>query len=133
LGKGKVNRQWISALQPVIKGLNSTPTRMIGMSPDDAVKKGTVVQDNSGDDSYSQSLPVIKVGDHVRYLLQGGEHETGSKYSARRATDPIWSLDVYEVVEIKDLIKPAYYYLDGLDGHKLREQLQLVSYIIDKD
>ena len=67
------------------------------------------------------------MGDHVRYLLKAGEHE-GDK-NKRRATDPYWSLDLYEVKEIRDLIKPGFYYLNGLEGHKLREELQLVEWL----
>ena len=47
----------------------------------------------------------------VRYLYQPGELEGGR----RRATDPIWSLNVYEIEKI--MIKPnalvLYYLFDG--------------------
>ena len=103
---------------------------MIDMSPNEAVKKKLDIPQTNDIKEHELQLPEINVSDQVRYLLQGGEHETGSKYTKRRATDPIWSLDLHEVTEIKDLIKPAYYYLEGIEGHKLREELQLVTYII---
>ena len=50
---------------------------------------------------------------NVRYLYQPGELEGGTK----RATDPIWSLKVYQVVENKTKPnEPVVYYLS--DGPK---------------
>ena len=60
----------------------------------------------------------------VRYLYQPGELEGGR----RRATDPIWSLNVYEIE--KNMIKPdapvIYYLSDGLKRWFVREELLVV-------
>ena len=61
---------------------------------------------------------------NVRYLYQWGELEGGTK----RATDPIWSLKVYQVVENKTKPnEPVVYYLsDGPKRGFVREELLLV-------
>jgi len=60
----------------------------------------------------------------VRYLYQPGELEGGR----RRATDPIWSLKVYEIEKI--MIKPnapvLYYLFDGPKRGFVREELLVV-------
>ena len=126
LNTGRVNRQWVDILQKVINNINDEKTRLIGMSPNEAVEQKSIKQ-NPSTKYIEPKGPKISVGDHVRYLLKAGEHE-GDK-NKRRATDPYWSLDLYEVKEIRDLIKPGFYYLNGLEGHKLREELQLVEWL----
>ena len=61
---------------------------------------------------------------NVRYLYQPGELEGGTK----RATDPIWSLKVYQVVENKTKPnEPVVYYLsDGPKRGFVREELLVV-------
>ena len=60
----------------------------------------------------------------VRYLYQPGELEGGGK----RASDPIWSLKVYNVV--KPLVKPdepiLYYWIDGPKRGFVREELLVI-------
>ena len=60
----------------------------------------------------------------VRYLYQPGELEGGH----RRATDPIWSLKVYEIEKI--MIKPnapvLYYLFEGPKRGFVREELLVV-------
>ena len=60
----------------------------------------------------------------MRYLYHPGELEGGTK----RATDPIWSLKVYQVV--KNMTKPnepvAYYLSDGPERGFVREELLVV-------
>ena len=60
----------------------------------------------------------------VRYLYQPGELEGGTK----RATDPIWSLDVYNIERV--FIKPKqpilYYLADGPKRGFVREELLVV-------
>ena len=62
--------------------------------------------------------------DNVRYLYQPGELEGGTK----RATDSIWSLKVYQVVENRTkLNEPVVYYLsDGPKRGFVREELLVV-------
>ena len=61
---------------------------------------------------------------NVRYLYQPGELEGGTK----RATDPIWSLKVYQVVENRTKPnEPVVYYLsDGSKRGFVREELLVV-------
>ena len=60
----------------------------------------------------------------VRYLYQPGELEVG----CRRATDPIWSLKIYEFEKI--MMKPnapvIYYLFDGPKRWFVREELLVV-------
>ena len=133
---GKTNREWVNDLPQVLKAINDTKTRLITdangnkISPNEAIKiKGPIRQLRSlpSFSSYSYFDDVIKIDDTVRYLLKDGELYNDKK---RRATDPIWSVDLYIVRNIRDLLKPVYYYLEGInDRHFLRKELQLVKYI----
>ena len=64
-------------------------------------------------------------GVQVRYLLSPGEDEGGER---RRATDPIWSITVYNINRV--VISPEqpvlYYLLDGPKRSFVREELQVV-------
>ena len=61
----------------------------------------------------------------MRYLFAPGEYEGGGK---RRATDPVWSLEIFELSHSKvSPDQPVMYYLSG--GSKrsfVREELQVV-------
>ena len=61
----------------------------------------------------------------VRYLLSPGELEGGEK---RRATDPIWSIKVFDISGSR--VSPnqpvLYYLLDGPRRGFVREELQVV-------
>ena len=61
---------------------------------------------------------------NVRYLYQPGEMEGGG----RRATDPIWSLKVYNIEKV--VTKPkepvTYYLFDGPKRGFVREELMVV-------
>ena len=96
----------------VVRALNNEVTRLTGKKPAVAIKEKSGVAKPST--PYSRPVgvnekklpPLI----HVRYLYQPGELEGGTK----RATDPIWSLKVYQVV--KNMTKPnepVVYYLTG--------------------
>ena len=60
----------------------------------------------------------------MRYLYQPGELEGGG----RRATDPIWSLKVYNIEKVVTKPKePVMYYLfDGPKRGFVREELMVV-------
>jgi len=69
--------------------LNKEVTRLTGKKPAEAIKKKTV--------SANPFTPYLRpVGASVRYLYQLGELEGGR----RRATDPIWYLNVYEIEKL---------------------------------
>ena len=51
----------------------------------------------------------------VRYLFQPGELEGGER---RRATDPIWSLDFYEISHVMGKDPNIYYLHDATNSHR---------------
>ena len=111
----KSNREWVSRLQNVVGALNDEKTRLIGMKPVDAIKQTLVKQEFSQPvKDYEEKL--LNVGTKVRYLYEPGELE-GYQYKGerrKRSTDPIWSLDVYEIKDnYVQKYQPMLYYLDG--------------------
>ena len=117
---------WVKRLPDVVKALNNEVTRLTGKKPAYAIKEKNIVSKPST--PYSRPVgvnekklpPLI----NVRYLYQPGELEGGTK----RATDPIWSLKVYQVV--KNMTKPnepvVYYLSDGPKRGFVREELLVV-------
>ena len=109
-----------------IVALNKEVTRLTGQKPVDVIKKKTVPSKPST--PYLRPVGVnenkLPSGLSVRYLYQPGELEGGR----RRATDPIWSLNVYEIDKI--MIKPdapvIYYLFDGPKRWFVREELLVV-------
>ena len=93
--------------------LNKEVTQLTGQKLVEAIKEKTVPSKPST--PYLRPVGVnekkLPSGLSVRYLYQPGELEGGR----RRATDPIWSLKVYEIEKI--MIKPnapvLYYLFDG--------------------
>ena len=122
----KRSTEWVKRLPDVLSALNNEVTRLTGKRPAAAIKEKSVEAKPST--PYSRPVgvnekklpPLI----HVRYLYQPGELEGGSK----RATDPIWSLKVYQVV--KNMTKPnepvVYYLSDGPKRSFVREELLVV-------
>ena len=64
-------------------------------------------------------------GVKVRYLYSPGEGEGGKR---RRATDPIWSLEIYDLSRsVVSAEQPVLYYLSGGPRRSfVREELQAV-------
>ena len=118
--------EWMTRLPTVISALNKEVTRLTGKKPAEAIKKKTV----SANPSTPYLRPVgvnekkLPSGSSVRYLYQPGELEGGR----RRVTDPIWSLNVYEIETI--MIKPhapvIYYLFDGPKRGFVGEELLVV-------
>ena len=111
----KSNREWVSRLQSVIRALSNEETRLIGMKPVDAIKQTLVKQGFSRPiKEYEDKL--LDVGTKVRYLYEMGELE-GQIYKGerrKRSTDPIWSVDVYKIIDrYIQKHQPTLYYLDG--------------------
>ena len=117
---------WVKRLPDVVNALNNEVTRLTGKKPASAIKEKNIVSKPST--PYSRPVgvnekklpPLI----NVRFLYQPGELEGGTK----RATDPIWSLKVYQVV--KNMTKPnepvVYYLSDGPKRGFVREELLVV-------
>ena len=104
----------MKSLPDVVGALNNEVTSLIGKKPAVAIKEKAVPSKPSTKYSKPVGLDEKKLPPliNVRYLYQPGELEGGTK----RATDPIWSLKVYQVVENKTKPnEPVVYYLsDGL-------------------
>ena len=127
LPEGKRSTEWVKRLPDVVSALNNEVTRLTGKKPAVAIKEKSVVAKPST--PYARPVgvnekklpPLI----NVRYLYQPGELEGGG---TKRATDPIWSLKVYQVVEnMTKPNEPVVYYLSG--GPKrgfVREELLVV-------
>ena len=122
------SRVWMKRLPNILKTLNNTPTRITGKEPDEAIKMKEV---NIEPKNYQRVVGLDEVGlpfgERVRYLLSPGELEGGEK---RRATDPIWSIKVYDIS--RSTVSPnqpvLYYLLDGPRRGFVREELQVVPY-----
>ena len=125
LPEGKRSTEWVKRLPDVVSALNNEVTSLIGKKPSVAIKEKAV---SSLPKKYNRPVgedekklpPLI----NVRYLYQSGELEGGAK----RATDPIWSLKVYQVVENRTKPnEPVVYYLsDGPKRGFVREELLVV-------
>ena len=117
---------WVKRLPDVVKALNNEVTRLTDKKPAYAIKEKNIVSKPST--PYSRPVGVnekkLPPMINVRYLYQPGELEGGTK----RATDPIWSLKVYQVV--KNMTKPnepvVYYLSDGPKRGFVREELLVV-------
>ena len=122
------SRVWVKRLPDILKTLNNTPTRITGKEPVKVIKQKEV---NIETKNYQRVVgldedrlpPEVK----VRYLLSPGELEGGEK---RRATDPIWSIKVYDITRsVVSPNQPVLYYLaDGPRRGFVREELQVVPY-----
>ena len=123
---GQRSTEWVKRLPSVVSALNNQVTRLIGMKPAAAIKEKAVVSQPATKylrpvGKNEKKLPSIVL---VRYLYQPGELEGGTK----RATDPIWSLKVYNLERsFKKPDQPVLYYLhDGPKRGFVREELLVV-------
>lgn len=122
------SRVWVKRLPAVIKALNSSVIRITGKEPDKTITSKEV---NIKPIDYKRPVGVkekrLPPGVQVRYLLSPGEDEGGDK---RRATDPIWSIEVYNLSRsVISPNQPVLYYLeDGPKRSFVREELQFVPF-----
>ena len=120
------SRVWVKRLPKVIQALNSEVIRITGKEPDESIHQREV---DIKQVNYKRPVGVkerrLPSGVQVRYLLSPGEDEGGER---RRATDPIWSIEVYNITRVVvSSDQPVLYYLLG--GPKrsfVREELQVV-------
>ena len=130
LPSGERSTEWVKRLPSVVAALNEEVTRLTGKKPSDAIKAKTLTQKPS---SVVPGRPLglkeqkVPSGVGVRYLYQPGELEGGR----RRATDPVWSLEVYRLGRsVTKPDEPVLYYLQGDDAPQrgfVREELLAVS------
>ena len=126
-GGGKRSREWVKRLPQVLKAMNSEPTRLIGKDPSSAIGLEKVDVKVEG---YKRPVGLVEVrlppGVLVRYLYAPGEGEGGER---RRATDPIWSLGVYNLIRsVVSSDQPVLYYLSSGAPKRgfVREELLVV-------
>ena len=114
-----------------MKDINNSKTRLIDMSPADAIKKKYVKalasQSRNGPMGFEEKR--LTFNDSVRYLLQPGKLEGGRK----RAGDLVWSPKVYHIKEsLVQKNQPVLYWINDEEdnGPKrsfVREELLLVK------
>ena len=127
LPKGQRSTAWVKRLPEVVSALNDEVTSLIRKKPAEAIKEKAVYSKPST--SYlrpvGKSEKKLPSGVSVRYLYQPGEPEGGR----RRATDPIWSLKVFNIERsITKPNEPVLYYLrDGPKRSFVREELLVVT------
>ena len=94
----KRSTEWVKRLPEVVSALNNEVTRLIGKKPAEAIKEKLVYSKPAT--PYSRPVGVnekkLSPQVNVRYLYQPGELEGGGK----GATDPIWSLKVYNIEKV---------------------------------
>ena len=117
---------WVKRLPDVVSALNNEVTRLTGKKPSQAIKDKAVSAKPATPymrpvGVQERKLPPLV---NVRYLYYPGELEGGG----RRATDPIWSLKVYNIQKV--VTKPhepvVYYLYDGPKRGFVREELMVV-------
>ena len=120
------SRVWVKRLPAVMKALNSEVIRITGKEPDKALSLREV---EMREVNYKRPVGLkekrLPPGVQVRYLLSPGEDEGEER---RRATDPIWSIEVYNItrVVVSSEQPVLYYLLDGPKRSFVREELQVV-------
>ena len=126
LPSGERSTEWVKRLPAVVAALNGEVTRLTRKKPKNAIKAKTVRQKPSLPANRPVGLQEQKLpsGVGVRFLYQPGELEGGR----RRATDPVWSLDVYRLARaVTKSGSPVVYYLqDGPPRGFVREELLVV-------
>jgi hypothetical protein len=120
-GKNVRSVEWVARLPAVIKALNNESTRLTGKKPAEAIKLKEVVVSSSQPSRGQEHLltPDVK----VRYLYQPGELEGGER---RRATDPIWSLNTYQIKQVLGKEPIVYYLHDAPKRGFVRQELLVV-------
>ena len=121
------SREWVKRLPQVLKAMNSEPTRLTGKEPSSAIELEKVsIKGGSYKRPIGMDEPRLPPGVLVRYLYAPGEGEGGER---RRATDPIWSLGIYNLLRsVVSSDQPVLYYLsEGAPKRGfVREELQVV-------
>ncbi|GET63890.1 hypothetical protein RIR_jg29811.t1 [Rhizophagus irregularis DAOM 181602=DAOM 197198] len=121
-----VNTAWVKNLSDIVNELNNSNTRLLGMSPVEAIQKDQVYALPS---KIRKDRPVgaeeirLPAGSLVKYLLDNSDYQ-----GRRRATDPIWSTKVY-TIESSTVVdgQPVIYRLsDGPKKIFTREELLVV-------
>jgi len=118
----EVDTAWVENLQVIVDYLNNSVTRLLGISPAEAIHKDEVYALPS---KIRKTRPIgedevrLPAGTSVRYLLDKSDF-----IDKRRATDPIWSKKIF-TIESSSVIsgQPVMYRLDGPKKIFIREEL----------
>ena len=97
------SREWAERLPAVLKSMNNEVTRLTGKEPQEALKLKDIsintpkeLRSESKIPKYNRPVGFDEVRlspfAKVRYLFAPGEYEGGER---RRATDPVWSLEIF--------------------------------------
>ena len=130
-GKRCKECEWFA--RKIVDNMNDSPTRLIGMSPNDATKLEQIYSKPSV--KYNRPIGVnesqLPKGTTVRFLLAKGEWEN-DPFERRRITDPIWSPSLHKIRKIvvgKNPPMPVLYYLDKSESQRpfVREQLMHIE------
>ena len=113
--------EWVKRLPDVIKAMNNESTKITR-------KEVTEIRYNKPNYKRVVGLDEVRLppGVKVRFLFTPGEDEGGEK---RRATDPIWSLETYDLSRsvVQSHQPVLYYLLEGAPKRSfVREELQVV-------
>ena len=103
------SREWVGRLPAVLKSMNNELTRLTGKEPQEVLKSKQIsinvlkeLRSESKIPKYNRPVGFDEVRlspfSKVRYLVAPGEYEGGEK---RRATDPVWSLEIFELSHSK--------------------------------
>ena len=126
LPEGKRSTKWVKRLPAVVSALNNKVTRLTGKKPAEAIKEKIVFAKPSTPylRPVGKNKKMLASDVSVRYLYQPGELEGGQ----RRATDPIWSLKVFNIEKsVTQTHAPVLYYLrDGPKRGFVREELLII-------
>lgn len=120
LNPEKRSTEWVKRLPSVMKSLNNERTRLTGLKPSVAIKRKAVKIEQSKPRKDEEEI--LPFGSKVRYLYEDGELEGGR----RRATDPIWSIDTYNINRYRNSNPVVYYLQDGPERGFVREELMTV-------
>ena len=124
LKSGERSTEWVKRLPEVISALNREKTRLTEKRPVDAIKEKVINAKSSTFSRLGKNEKRLDSSVNVRYLFASGELEGGG----RRATDPNWSLKVFNISRsIANENEPVLYYLkDGPTRGFVREELMTV-------
>ena len=95
------SREWVERLLSVLKSMNNEVTRLTGKEPQEVLKLKDISinapkEPESKIRKYNRPVGFDEVRlspfSKVRYLFAPGEYEGGER---RRATDPVWSLEIF--------------------------------------
>ena len=100
LSEGARSTEWVKRLLAVVAALNGEVTRLTGKKPSDAIKAKTLCRRTQKPPPPHSTVPGRSIGLEEQKLPSGVGvcflyQQGGLKGGRRRATDPMWSLEVY--------------------------------------